>query len=89
MANPLQNSNQKTPLTIADLDDDQNYLPIPEDTLQLQVDTLNVCEKRVALSSFSEEYQQKIINYYRFSCDRQNTDNPKIAKRTTDTFDLI
>ena len=49
----------RKPLTIQDLKDDLNYLPIPEDTLQLQVDMLNVYQGTVALGSFPEDYQEK------------------------------
>lgn len=89
MAVPPFNSTPKPPLTITDLDDDTNYLPIPQDVLQLQVDTLNVLEGRVALSTFSQEYQQKMMDYYRFSANRQNTCSPKVAKMTWNTLDLI
>jgi hypothetical protein len=81
--------NPKRPYTIADLQDGTSYLVIPEDTLQLQVDTLNVYEGRVSIETFDPERQELIRNYYRFSANRQNTRSPKIAKRTTDTFDLI
>ena len=89
MANLPPEFDPKLPYTVADLDDDLNYLPIDADTLQLQVDTLNVYENRVSIDTFPPDYQQKIENYYRFSGNRQNSDSPKIAKRTTDTLDLI
>lgn len=38
-----------------------------QDTTQLQVDAINVLEKRIELSLFSTAYQQKIKNYYRFA----------------------
>jgi len=76
-------------LVIADLIDDQNYLIIPEEELQLQVDTLNVIENRVPLESFPPERQIIIQNYYRFSGTRMNSNQPRIAKRTRDTFDII
>lgn len=69
--------------------DDTNYLVIPEATLQLQVDTLNVLEKRVDITSFTPERQEEIKNYYRFSADRYNSNIPTIAKRTTDTLDIV
>ena len=77
------------PYTIADLLDDTNYLPIPQNILQLQVDCLNVLENRVQIETFDPEYQQQILNYYRFSATRANSDQYRVAKRTTDTFDLI
>ena len=79
----------KLPLTKADLDDDTNYLPIPQDTLQLQVDMLNVVENRVPLDSFPLDYQVKIVNYYRYSAFRQNTDGSKAANVTDDTLDMV
>lgn len=89
MANPFFDSIPKTPLTLDDLDDDSNVLPIPQDTLQLQLDTLNVVEDRVPLSNFSAERQQQIMHYYQFSADFQNSKYPKVAKRTFDTLDII
>jgi len=88
MANPIPDLTPP-PLTIMDLNDGSNVLPIAQYTLQLQVDTLNVVEKRIPLSSFSPERQQQIIDYYRFSSDFTNTKNPNIAKRTSDTLDII
>ena len=89
MADPIQDSNPNRPYTIADLKDDTNYLPIPTDTLQLQVDCLNVIENRVPIENFTPDYQQQILNYYRFSATRANSNVPTIAKRTTDTFEII
>jgi len=77
------------PYTIADLVDDQSYLIIPEETLQLQADTLNVLEKRVPIETFPIERQIDIKNYYRFSAGRQNSNQPRVANRTHDTLDLI
>lgn len=88
MADLLTNSSNQ-PLTKSDLDDDLNYLPIDADTLQLQVDTLNVLEGRVSQDSFSEEYQRKILDYYRFSATKMNTSTSKPAPRTTTTLDLL
>jgi len=79
----------RVPLTKADLNDDTNYLPIPDDTLQLQVDMLNVVENRVPLDSFPPDYQTQIINYYRFSAFRQNTTGYKPANVTDDTLDIV
>ncbi len=90
MANLLENSSQLPPITIDDLKDDSNYLIVPDTTLQLQADTINVLENRVALFSFSPERQQQILDYYRFSADYQNRRGPqKPAKRTFNTLDLI
>jgi len=73
--------------------DDFNFnpfpLPIPPDVLQLQVDTVNVLEGRIAIESFPAEYQSKIINYWRFSAMFQTSKEQNIAKRTTDTLDAI
>lgn len=77
------------PYTIADLQDDSSYLPIPLDTLQLQVDCLNVEEGRLSISSFSPERQQQIRDYYRFSATRMNSNSAKVAQRTRDTFDIV
>ena len=77
------------PLTTDDLLDGESVLVIPDDVLQLQADTLNVYEGRVAIETFSEEYQEKIKNYYRFSATRYNESNPIVAKRTTDTLDIV
>jgi len=84
---PLNTS--RPPLTKADLKDDLNYFAIPEDTLQLQVDTLNVYQNLVALDSFPEEYQRRIQDYYRFSATRMNVDTSKPAPMTITTMDLI
>lgn len=89
MANPLVNLSRKKPLTKEDLDDGLNFLPIPDDILQLQVDTLNVMEGRVDLSSFSPEYQQKIKDYYRFSAHKTNTSNYRVASRTFHTMEIV
>jgi hypothetical protein len=64
-------------------------LPIPQDVLQLQVDTLNVLEGRVDISEFSPDYQEQIKEYYRFSATRMRTDDSKIAKRTRSTLDIV
>ena len=77
------------PLTQNDLNDDMRYLPIPEDELQLQVDTLNVMENRVSIDTFPLEYQNKIKSYYKFSATRQNSNESRVAKRTGDTLDII
>jgi hypothetical protein len=42
---------------------------------QLQIDALNVFEKRVKMRSFPASYQQKIKNYYRYSPVDQNSSN--------------
>ena len=89
MADQIPDLNPNRPYTIADLLDDANYLPIPNDILQLQVDCLNVLENRVQIETFEPEYQQQILNYYRFSATRSNSDQYRIAKRTSDTFDII
>jgi len=53
------------PLTVKDLRD--GTLNVATDTLQLQTDAINVLEGRVAMNTFSPDYQRKIENYYRFS----------------------
>jgi hypothetical protein len=47
------------PLTIEDF--------IDKHTTQLQIDAINVLEKRVDIMTFPKEYQQTIKNYYRFT----------------------
>jgi hypothetical protein len=89
MAVPPFNLTPLPPLTVEDLYDSSEFFVIPPDILQLQVDTLNVVEGRVPIGNFSPEYQQKIMNYYRFSANRQNTSRPKVAKMTDETLDLI
>lgn len=85
-----QSSDPKALITVDDLIDYANYLVIPEYTLQLQVDTLNVLEGRLDISSFSQERQQQIKDYYRFSADFQNKYSPqKPANRIRETLDLI
>lgn len=88
MANPLPNSIRQ-PLTKDDLKDDLAPLAIPDDTIQLQVDTLNVYQGLVQMGSFTEERQIQIRNYYRFSATRMYSDTPKCAPRTIDTLDLL
>ena len=61
----------------------------PLDELQLATDMINVVEGRVLLSSFSPEYQQKIKFFYQFSATRYYTKHTIVAKRTTDTFDVV
>jgi len=36
-------------------------------TTQLEIDAVNAMEKRIDISTFSEGYQRKIRNYYRFT----------------------
>lgn len=64
-------------------------LPIPADVIQLQVDTVNVLEGRVDISTFTPGYQQKIKDYWRFSAMRQSVKEQNMAKRTTDTLDAV
>lgn len=76
------------PLTKEDLAD-YSALAIPSDELQLQVDCINVLEKRVPIESFSPDYQKKIKDYYRFSGTRMYSDKSVFFKRTLDTLDLV
>jgi len=67
-----------------------NVLPISEYTLQLQTDVANVVEGRVPITNFPPERQEQIVNYYRFSADYFNDRMPnQVAKRTTDTLDIV
>jgi hypothetical protein len=61
----------------------------PADIFQLQIDIINVLEGRVELSSFDVTYQQRIKDYYRFSGTAHLSKYPVIAKRTSDTLDLV
>lgn len=63
--------------------------PVPDDTLQLQIDATNVLEGRVEMSTFSSERQEQIKNYYRFSATRQNSKSHNRAAVTGDTLDII
>ena len=61
----------------------------PPDILQLQTDVINVLEGRVEISSFLPAYQDKIKAYYQFSGTVHLAKYPVIAKRTSDTWDLV
>ncbi|MFA7219875.1 MAG: hypothetical protein WC119_05175 [Synergistaceae bacterium] len=61
----------------------------PPDILQLQTDTINVLEGRVEISSFELSYQERIKDYYRYSGTAYLSKYPVIAKRTTDTLDVV
>lgn len=87
MENPKQLYDLQ-PLTKEDLADYSPFV-IPDDVLQLQVDTLNVLQNLVPIESFTPEYQQKIKDYYRFSGTRMYSDKTIFFKRTPDTLDLI
>jgi len=90
MANLQPNSMQPLPpLTKDDLDYNPYALEIPEDVLQLQVDTCNVLEGRVDIDTFPEDYQSKIRNYWRFSATFLTSRSQGIARMTTNTLDLI
>lgn len=71
------------------LEPDPNPLADPSDVQQLKVDTANVVEGRVEIDTFSQEYQIKIVNFYRFSSTKYTTAQNIVAKRTTDTVDII
>jgi len=64
-------------------------LPLAEDLLQLQADTLNVFQKRVDLASFTPEYQEKIKSYWRFSAMRQTSKEQNCAKVIRSTLEAI
>jgi hypothetical protein len=87
MANQQQDSGQ--PLTKDELDYNPYALEIPEDVLQLQVDTINVLEGRVEITTFPLEYQEKIKNFWRFAATVLNSKSKGIAKMTVNTLDLI
>lgn len=77
------------PLTKDDLQSTHFPLPVPEDVLQLQADTINVLEGKVEIESFPLDYQKKIRSYYRFSAVRQNSKSNNIAHRTCETLDIV
>lgn len=81
--------NFSPPLVYSDLPPDPTALIEPPDVHQLKIDIINVEEGRVDIKSFSQDYQQKIINFYRFSGSAYTTKNSICAKRTTDTLDII
>jgi len=87
--NSSSNPYDLPPLTEGDLDDDTNTFALSSDTLQLQVDVLNVTSGRVDINTFPPDYQIKIKNYYRFSATRQNSKVDNVAPRTVDTLDII
>ncbi len=68
---------------------DPTPLKDPEDVHQLKLDTINVLENRVDISTFPLDYQEKIKNFYRYSATAYTTKNSVCAKRTTDTLDII
>lgn len=78
----------KHPITKAMFDTPYPFR-IPDDTLQLEVDTANVVEGRVDITTFPIEYRQKIEACYRFSATRHMSNDGTIAKMTDDTLDLI
>jgi len=57
--------------------------------MQLREDAVEVLEGRVDINTFDEDYQQKIKDYYRFSCTRYGSKYGLVAKRTKNTLDII
>lgn len=86
MANQNQLYNQQifSPEQIGD-----DILGIEPDVLQLRNDALDVLEGRVDILSFSEDYQKKIKDYYRFSATRYGSKYGLIARRTPNTLEII
>lgn len=80
---------QPVPLIPANLNDDASPLVIPPDVLQLQTDAANVVGGLVDIETFPPDYQEKIKSCYRFSATRMYSNNPYVAKRTTDTLDIV
>ena len=78
-----------TPQPLPYLAPDPNPLIDPPDLTQLKLDTANVIEGRVSILTFPSEYQEKIKSFYRFSATRYVSNQPLVAKRTTDTLDAI
>ncbi len=77
------------PPPLTDLPPDPTALIDPEDIAKLKTDVVNVYEGRVLLTSFDAEYQQRILNFYRFCATAYTTKNQLCAKRTTNTLDII
>ena len=67
----------------------EEVLGIEPDVKQLRLDAIEVLEGRLEISTFDEEYQQKIKDYYRFSATRYGSRYGKVAKRTINTLDII
>ena len=42
---------------------------------QLEIDAVNVLENRLNISAFDNEYQQQILNFYRFSAVNNKSSN--------------
>jgi hypothetical protein len=83
--------NSLFPDPLVELDNNSNsWFETPIDTLQLQKDVLDVYEGRVDITTFPEEYQERIKNYYRFAPRLFDTKYavdskaPKVAKNTKD-----
>jgi len=68
---------------------DEEVPIVPDDTLQLATDAINVEEGRVQLSSFPADYQEKIKAFYQFSATRYTSDQPVIAKRIRNTMEIV
>ena len=76
-------------LPIDSLPSDNIPLELPEDQKQLRVDAVNVLEGRVDINTFAPDYQNKIKWFYRFYGTRYNSKYPVVAKRTSDTLDIV
>lgn len=89
MAN-LQRLSKLLPLNSDDITfNPERPIQVSEDYDQLQIDTTNVENGSVELSSFIPEYQKKIKDNYRFYGHRSGSKDGFIAPRTKDTLDLI
>ena len=78
------------PLTTGQIGRNNEEVPIvPDDTLQLATDAINVVEGRIPLESFPADYQLKIKAFYQFSCTRYTSDQPVIARRIRETLDIV
>lgn len=64
-------------------------VPVPEDVRELQADVVNVFAGLVDISTFSEERQKKVKDYYKFAAVNKTTNSNLIAARTGDTLDLV
>jgi len=78
------------PLSTEDVGINNKIIPkIPEDQLQLATDMINVVEGRVDIKTFENDYQEKILSFYRFSATSYVSSELKVAKRNPQTFDLV
>ena len=78
------------PLTTEQIGRNPQIVPIlPDDTLQLATDMINVYEGRIPIETFPPDYQKKIMDFYRFSATSYTEDQQVVAKRIRETLDIV